>query len=132
MTHPAHILIVDDEALNRTLLKTALENGGYLITTAANAQAALNQLQQHRFDLILLDIFLPDMFGDQLLEQLKAHKNWQTIPVTIMSATDQTRIERCLAMGAANYLPKPFLVDQVYQAVQAALANNTSIQSDSG
>lgn len=130
MTKPAHILIVDDESLNRTLLKTALENEGYMVATAVDAQSALDQLQQQTFELILLDIFLPDMFGDQLLEQLKAHEEWQAIPVTIISATEQMDIERYLELGAVNFLPKPFRAEQIYHTVQAALSNSSSTHLD--
>ena len=62
MKHPPRILVVDDEALNRILLQTALEHMGYVVETVSDGRAALQTLRQQSYNLILLDLLLPDTF----------------------------------------------------------------------
>jgi DNA-binding response OmpR family regulator len=122
MSHPVRILVVDDEALNRILLQTALEQVGYVVETVGDGRSALQVLHQLSFDLILLDLLLPDTSGEQILQQIKADAAWQPIPIIIISSLEQQEgIDRCLAMGAADFLPKPFNLEEIHRRVQAVL-----------
>ncbi len=122
MSQPAHILVIDDEALNRILLETALSQAGYVVETAVDGNSACHLLQQTVFDLILLDLLLPDLHGEQLLAQIKANSVWQQIPVIIISAIEeQDSWEKYQNLGAVGFLPKPFNPEEVHRAVQAAL-----------
>lgn len=103
------ILVVDDNEINRDLLLRRLSREGHTVTLAGDGRQALALLQQHTFDLVLLDILMPEMNGFQVLEQLKAHPSWQHIPVILISAfTELDSIVRGIEMGAEDYLTKPF------------------------
>lgn len=103
------LLVVDDDEANRTMLARRLVRLGYKVTVAENGRRALEALQAERFDLVLLDIQMPELNGYEVLERLKADPALRDIPVIVLSASDETeRVARCIEMGAEDYLPKPF------------------------
>ena len=103
------ILIVDDDEGNRAMLSRRLQRLGFQTTTAENGRTALEKLKGARFDLMLLDIQMPELNGYQVLELLKADHAIRDIPVIVLSASDEIeRVARCIEMGAEDYLPKPF------------------------
>ena len=120
---PAHILVVDDEALNRILLQTALEEAGHQVTTVTSGEEALDMLFQANFDLVLLDLIMPGLDGFQVLQQMKEHDQLQQIPVLIVSALESMDSTiRCIEMGAIDYLPKPFDPVFLKARINASLA----------
>ena len=103
------ILVVDDNPMNRDTLTRYLERLGHAVMMAENGQEALEMLERHHFDLVLLDIMMPMMNGYQVLQRLKGDAVWRDIPVIMISALDETdSVVRCIEMGAEDYLPKPF------------------------
>lgn len=103
------ILVVDDDAMNRTLLSTSLEEAGYSIEMAEDGQQAIEMLHEKSVDVVLLDLLMPRMNGFQVLEQMKAESALQHIPVIIISAEeDMENVICCIEMGAEDYLMKPF------------------------
>ena len=102
----AHILVVDDDEGIRTLVKRYLNEKRYLVTTASNAENALQKIKIIKFDLIILDIMMPGKSGLDFLNQNKKHINTPVILLTAKGEPDE-RIEG-LEMGADDYLPKPF------------------------
>ncbi len=103
------MLVVDDNEMNRDLLSRHLERQGYMVTVAENGRQALKIMKTHTFDLILLDIIMPEMNGYQVLQQLKSQDTWRDIPVIMISALDEMdSVIRCIEMGADDYLIKPF------------------------
>ena len=102
----AHILVVDDDEGIRTLVKRYLNEKKYLVTTASNAENALQKIKIIKFDLIILDIMMPGKSGLDFLNQNKKHINTPVILLTAKGEPDE-RIEG-LEMGADDYLPKPF------------------------
>lgn len=105
----ALVLIVDDNEMNRDILTRHLKRQGYATAVAENGLIALQQMRQRAFDLILLDIMMPEMNGFQVLEHLKANLEWRDIPVIVISAADDLdSIVRCIELGAEDYLPKPY------------------------
>jgi len=103
------VLIVDDNEMNRDLLSRRLKRQGHTIVMAENGQAALNILRSQPFDLILLDIMMPEMNGYQVLEHLKQDPDLRHIPVIMISALDDMEsVVRCIELGAEDYLFKPF------------------------
>lgn len=103
------ILVVDDNEMNRDLLRRRLEQQHLKVMTAEDGQQALDMIAQHDFDMILLDIMMPGINGYQVLEQIKANNNLRHIPVIMISALDEMdSIIRCIEAGADDYLPKPF------------------------
>ena len=105
----ALILVVDDDAGNRDMLTRRLMRLGYKTNVAENGRRALEILRTDKFDLMLLDIQMPELNGYEVLEQQKADPALRDIPVVVLSASDETeRVARCIEMGAEDYLPKPF------------------------
>jgi len=105
----ARLLVVDDEPGNRDLLKRRLEREGYVVVTADGGHAALEVVAREAVDLVLLDMLMPDLDGLAVLERLKADPATRDLPVLMISALDDlTAIARCIEVGAADYLPKPF------------------------
>lgn len=103
------ILIVDDNETNRDLLSRQLERQGYTVAIAADGLEGLHLLQTQPFDLILLDLIMPEMNGFEVLERLKTDDNLYHIPVIMISSLDEIdSVVQCIEMGAEDYLSKPF------------------------
>jgi adenylate cyclase len=103
------ILVVDDNAGNRDMLSRRLEREGYSVDTAENGRAALEKLETGAFDLVLLDIVMPELDGFAVLQSIRANQRWKEVAVIMISALDEIRsVVRCIEMGAEDYLPKPF------------------------
>ena len=104
-----HILVVDDVHDNRDLLMRRLKRQGHTVGSAENGRQALEVLQSEKFDLVLLDIMMPEMNGYEVLERMKSDIELRHIPVVVISAVDQIEsIVKCIEMGADDYLSKPF------------------------
>ena len=102
------ILIVDDNASNRDLLARQVKAQGYQVATAANGRQAINMITTGAYDLILLDIIMPEINGYQVLKWIRAN-SWRHIPTIMISALDEIdSVVKCIEMGAADYLAKPF------------------------
>lgn len=102
------ILVVDDNETNRDLLSRQIEAQGYQVAVAANGQQALQMIQTGQYDLILLDIIMPEMNGYEVLKWLR-NSLWRHIPVIMISALDEIdSVVKCIEMGAEDYLSKPF------------------------
>ncbi len=103
------LLVVDDDAANRDVLSRRLRNQGYDVVTVSNGHDALRLMHETAFDLVLLDILMPDMDGYAVLGQVKADEQLQHIPVIMISALSEVQsVVRCIAAGAEDYLAKPF------------------------
>ena len=104
------VLVVDDNKDNRYTLTRRLKRQGYDgVTTAEHGRQALELLDARPFDLVLLDIMMPEMNGFEVLETMKASSKLRDIPVVMISALDEIdSIVRCIELGAEDYLPKPF------------------------
>jgi class 3 adenylate cyclase len=103
------MLILDDDDSNRDLLSRLLRREGHTVACAADAGQAMNLIASQLFDLILLDVRMPDSDGVQTLAAIKADERYRHLPVIMISACDEMDIAvRCIEMGAEDYLPKPF------------------------
>ncbi|MBL1263231.1 response regulator [Methylomicrobium sp. RS1] len=121
-TGGSRILVVDDDPDNRAHLSRLLHSRGYRITTADNGAAALARLADERFDLILLDVIMPEMDGITVLARLKADKTLGTIPIILISAcTEMNQVIRGIELGAEDYLPKPFNSTLLHARIGASL-----------
>ena len=104
-----YLLVVDDNEMNRDVLSRHLKRQGHTVAVAENGRQALEMIQRDRFDLVLLDVMMPEMNGYQVLQRLKSDEAWRDIPVIMISALDEIdSVVRCIEMGAEDYLPKPF------------------------
>jgi serine phosphatase RsbU (regulator of sigma subunit) len=103
------LLVVDDNANNRDLLCRRLSRQGYTAVAAEDGLQALNMLRAESFDLVLLDVMMPQLDGYEVLRQLKADQGLRHIPVIMISALDDMdSVVRCIELGAEDYLSKPF------------------------
>ena len=111
-THAAaqgFVLVVDDIEANRDVLSRRLRRQGYTVAIAENGRLALERLRADTFDLVLLDIMMPEMDGYEVLQRLKADPVLRHIPVIVISAlSEMDSVVRCIKLGAEDYLPKPF------------------------
>jgi adenylate cyclase len=106
---PSSVLVVDDIEMNRDMLCSLLEADGHKTAVAENGRLALELIKAKTFDLVLLDVMMPEMNGYQVLEQLKSDHTLRDIPVIVLSALDEIgSVVRCIELGAEDYLPKPF------------------------
>ncbi len=119
----AQVLVVDDNDLNADLLAQRLLDQGHGVMVARNGRIALDMLQKHPIDIILLDIMMPELSGFELLEIVKADPKLQIIPVIIISAADDaTNIVKGIELGAEDYLPKPFNMPLLSARIKSSLA----------
>ncbi|MGA3201995.1 MAG: response regulator [Bryobacteraceae bacterium] len=103
------LLVVEDDAANRDLLRRRLEREGHWVQEAGNGMEALQQLESGVFDLMLLDVIMPEMDGYEVLARLKQNPSLCDLPVIMISALDEAQsVARCIEMGAEDYLTKPF------------------------
>lgn len=113
------ILLVEDEHSALDILSCALKSAGYSLYPACSGEDALRKYQSARPELILLDLFLPDMDGKNLLRQLR---NWTSAPIFAMSArNEESEIIACFDAGADYYLAKPVAVGVLLARIRAAL-----------
>jgi class 3 adenylate cyclase len=104
------ILIVDDNEDNRYTLQLLLETDGHMrLSTASGGHEALAMLAQEKFSLVLLDLMMPDLTGDEVLKVIKGNPDTRDVSVVMLSAdSDTEKISKCIEIGADDYLPKPF------------------------
>ena len=104
-----HILVVDDLRTNRLKLSLGLKQQGHTVAEAENGRQALDMLCAESFDLVLLDIMMPEMDGYEVLERMKKDDGLRGIPVIVISAQDELEsVVRGIELGAEDYLPKSF------------------------
>src|SRR5262244_3880339 len=109
MNAPAKVLVVDDTEMNRDMLCALLDADGHKATVAENGRLGLDALNTNSYDLVLLDVMMPEMNGYQVLERMKSTPALRDIPVIVLSALDEIgSVVRCIELGAEDYLPKPF------------------------
>lgn len=116
-----HILIIDDEAALRQTLTRILQRAGLQVTSAASGQEGLDYLEQHSFDLVYLDIRMPDMNGMEVLKII--HAGHPELPVVLFTAQpDLSSALEALRRGATDYLLKPLQPDDIVERTRAILA----------
>lgn len=121
--YTGRMLVVDDDAFNRMLLATSLEEHGYTVELAEDGQQALELLHAKMFDVVLLDLLMPNMNGFDVLRHMKDDSSLHHIPVIVVSAEDDMEsVVQCIEMGAADHLGKPVEPALLHARVNASLA----------
>jgi signal transduction histidine kinase len=106
---PGKILVVDDDPLNLLRMSRDLLQQGHVVETVEGGPQALATLRAEAFDVVLLDLIMPDMDGRQVLRAIKQDRELRDIPVIIISALDEIdSVVECIEQGAEDYLTKPF------------------------
>ena len=123
---PPRILVVDDSPVNRMLLARTLGDQGHLVTTAEDGRQALELLKgdaRTAFDVVLLDIVMPEVDGYAVLADIKGDDALRHLPVIMITAVDELdSVVRCIEAGATDYLPKPFSAAVLEARINASLA----------
>ncbi len=124
MNTPGNILVVDDDVVYQTLLASKLKRDGYIVAKAKNGRQALEILASQPFDVVLLDIQMPEMDGYQVLERMKNNEKLRHIPVIVISGEEgMESVIRCIEHGALDFLPKePFNARLLEARMNAALS----------
>jgi len=124
-----HILIVDDEPFNIELAEAYLEEEGYKLSFAENAETTFEQVSKHTIDLILLDINMPGKDGFEVCKALKEDAKTKDIAIIFLTAqTDVDYISRAFEIGGADYISKPFFGLELKARVKTQLQNVAYLQ----
>ncbi len=124
MSEKPLVLIVDDEPQIRRLLTVSLEANGYRVLSAASGQEGLVLAAQHQPALVVLDIGLPDLSGQEVLRRLR---EWSQVPVIVLSVRDDEKGKvAALDAGADDYVTKPFNTDELLARLRVALRHSTN------
>ncbi len=121
-----HILVVDDESRIRDVVEYALRRDGYVVSVAVDGRSALQQLMEHAFDLVVLDVMLPDMSGLDICRSVRAKS---AMPILFLSARSD-EVDRIvgLELGGDDYLVKPFSPRELLARVNAILRRCELVQ----
>lgn len=116
------LLIVDDNEINRDILRRLLESQGHQVADAADGERALELVARRSFDLVLLDVVMPRMDGFEVLMRLKADSRLREIPVIMISALNEINyVASCIKLGAEDYLNRPYNVVFLQARIGACL-----------
>jgi len=128
-----HILLAEDNSVNQKLASRLLEKQGHCVVTARNGREALEQVERHDFDLVLMDVQMPVMGGLEATAAIR-HRERSTggrLPIVAMTAHAMPNDrERCLAAGMDDYVSKPIDVKQLFTAVQNVLTGSGALAED--
>ncbi len=118
----SNILIVDDVIENIKILESILKQEGYGVTTTTNGYEALKVVRQQKFDLVLLDIMMPDISGLEVCRYLKIDPKTSTIPVIFLTASnDKSILTKAFNVGGIDYIRKPYFKEELLSRVKAAI-----------
>ena len=133
-SHNAHILVVDDNEMNRDILSRTLQRAGYRVQAVEDGRLGLEALDEEDFDLVLLDIMMPGISGLEALEQIRERWDITQLPVVMVTAKDGSKvIADAFERGANDYVTKPLEMREVQARVRTHLAvRDESRSSDRG
>jgi CheY-like chemotaxis protein len=127
------VLLVEDTAVNQTLATRLLEKRGYFVTLAANGREAVEGFEKNRFDLVLMDIQMPEMDGFEATAAIRALEqlSGEHVPIIAMTAHAlKGDKERCLAAGMDGYVSKPIHPRDLFSTIERLLANRDLERTD--
>jgi CheY-like chemotaxis protein len=119
-----HLLLAEDNVVNQRLAVRLLEKRGHTVVAVGNGQEALAALRQQRFDLVLMDVQMPEMDGLEATAAIREHEkqSGSHLPIIAMTAhAMQGDRERCLAAGMDDYVVKPMQATDLYAAIERLL-----------
>lgn len=125
----AHILIVDDEAAIRDMVRMALEIESFTVSDASNAHQAVNILEQEDIDLILLDWMMPGISGIDFAGRIRREGNYQVGIIMLTAKDDESDLIRGLDVGADDYVKKPFSTKELVSRINAVLRRLSDVRS---
>jgi len=129
------ILLIDDDEMGLDMLERRLHREEFNVETANCGAAAIERIEVEKFDVILLDLMMPDMSGDEVLEKIRASKKTGNAVVIMLTAdSDRESVNRCLTCGADDYIVKPYdfllLKTRIWRALKGRPISNRGNLSD--
>ncbi len=129
----ANILLVDDEIISLDVLSRRIDREGYLVNQAESGRKALDLMKFQQFDLVILDVRMPDMDGVEVLKIIKANPTTRSTPVIMLSGDTSSKLMRkCLLLGAADYLTKPLIMELARDRIDVNLRKKSVAASTIG
>jgi two-component system, OmpR family, KDP operon response regulator KdpE len=126
---PVRVLVVDDEPAILRFLRAGLGSQRYLVIEAENGQSALDAVRQHKADLVVLDLGLPDIDGLEVIRRIR--ESGTTLPIIVLSSRDDEAAKvAALDLGADDYVTKPFGIDELLARVRAAQRHRLQQQGE--
>ncbi len=125
----ARILIVEDEEKIARFVTLELEHEGYQVEHAADGRTAVDLALERNYDLILLDVLLPQLNGMEVLRRVRKHKD---VPVIMVTARDAVMDKVADDAGADDYLTKPFAIEELFARIRVALKRSEAVRAASG
>ena len=121
-----NILIIEDDLRIRRILQLELEHEGYLVSLAKDGKEGLEKAKLIRYDLILLDLMLPEISGEEVCKELRKNSD---VPIIVLTAKENIRSKvELLDMGADDYIIKPFNIEELFARMRVALRNKKDYQ----
>jgi signal transduction histidine kinase/chemotaxis methyl-accepting protein methylase/chemotaxis response regulator CheB len=124
-----NILVIDDIESNRELIIGCFENTNYKLFTANNGQEAIKIINQENIELILLDLRMPNMSGEEIIDILKANPQTQTIPIIIITASIKSEVE-ALKLSVQGFLRKPIRCNELMEEIAKVMKNLNPVSID--
>jgi CheY-like chemotaxis protein len=124
MLPPMQVLLVEDNPVNQKVARSLLEKAGHKVTVAGNGKEALNVLSDSAFDLVLMDVSMPEMDGLEAAQRIRRSEEGKPGRLPIVAFTANTQDgdrEKCLAAGMDSYVTKPAHPSMLFQAMAEAL-----------
>ena len=120
------ILIIEDDLRIRRILQLELEHEGYLVNLAKDGKEGLEKFKLMRYDLILLDLMLPEVSEEEVCKKLRKNSD---IPIIVLTAKEDIKSKvELLDMGADDYITKPFNIEELFARMRVALRNKKNYQ----
>lgn len=121
-----NILIIEDDLRIRRILQLELEHEGYLVSLAKDGKEGLEKAKLIRYDLILLDLMLPEISGEEVCKELRKNSD---VPIIVLTAKENIRSKvELLDMGADDYITKPFNIEELFARMRVTLRNKKDYQ----
>ncbi|WP_300340909.1 response regulator transcription factor [Fusobacterium sp.] len=122
-----NILIIEDDEKIRRILQLELTHEGYRVDTAIDGDDGIDKFNSNKYDLILLDLMLPKLSGEEVCKNIRSMSE---IPIIVITAKDQIKNKiELLDMGADDYITKPFNIDELFARMRVAFRNKSNYKS---
>lgn len=116
------VLVVDDNDMNRDVLSRRLQREGYEVSTVENGKKALEILAIEKYDIVLLDIMMPDMDGFETLKRIRGTDKLKTLPVIMLTSLNEMEdVKKCIGLGANDYVLKPYNIEDLKNRIEKHL-----------
>ena len=122
------ILVVDDNLLNQKLVVILLKNKGFDVDVSNNGRLALEKLREKEFDLVLMDVEMPEMNGYEAAHRIRTDLKLDVPVIALTAHATEGEKEKCLSYGMSDYLSKPFKGEEFYQIILNHLSDLSNVQ----